>query len=80
MKIPESPPPKNDILMKLIDHEDNSRVLKILTSNIGMTDTKGRYVHWEKLKHLTPPENLSSEEYWFSVKTARQTSIQAIAF
>ncbi len=80
MKIPESPPPKNDILMKLIDHEDNSRVLKILTSNIGMTDTKGRYVHWEKLKHLTPPENLSSEEYWFSVKTARQQAYKPLPF
>ncbi|VAW49948.1 MloA [hydrothermal vent metagenome] len=39
---------------------------------MGLTDIKGRYVHWDKLKYLAPPEGLSSEEYWFSIKTARQ--------
>ncbi len=80
MKIPESPPPQKDLLRKFLHHEDPSRYIKILTSNIGMTDTKGRYVHWEKLKHLTPPEDLSSEEYWYSIKMAREKTYKPLDF
>jgi Fic family protein len=30
-----------------------------------------RYLHWDKLKRLTPPEGLSSEEWWLGIKTGR---------
>lgn len=68
VKIPESPPSFSEIFVKL----DQKKLEQILTSNIGPTDSKGRYLHWEKLKHLAPPEDLSSEEYWFATKMARK--------
>lgn len=38
----------------------------------GVTATpKGQYLHWDKLRHLTPPAGLSSEEWWLGVKLAR---------
>jgi Fic family protein len=39
-------------------------------------DTKGRYLHWDKLRHLTPPEGLSSEHWWFRIKIARNNLYQ----
>jgi Fic family protein len=30
------------------------------------------YVHWDKLRHLDPPGDLTLEEWWFSLKWARQ--------
>src|SRR6478609_4169722 len=30
-----------------------------------------RYIHWDKLRHLEPPEGLNSEEWWFKIKFAR---------
>jgi len=72
MKIPESPPNISDIIEKLINEKDQLKLRNILSSNIGVTDSKGRYIHWEKLKHLSPPEGYTNEEYWFAVKTARQ--------
>jgi len=44
------------MLDNLIKEKDNRKLVQILTSNIGLTDNKGRYLHWEKLKHLPPPE------------------------
>ncbi len=30
-----------------------------------------QYLHWNKLHHLTPPEGLSTEEWWLGLKAAR---------
>lgn len=51
----------------------------MLSHNIGPTDNKGRYLHWEKLKHLSPPEKLSSEEYWAVTKMARQKNFKYLS-
>lgn len=31
----------------------------------------GRYLHWDELRHRTPPPGLSLEEWWLGVKMAR---------
>ena len=31
----------------------------------------GRYLHWDELRHRTPPEGLSLEEWWFRLKMSR---------
>lgn len=38
----------------------------------------GTYRHWDTLRHLTPPNDLSSEEWWFALKTARQHLYQSL--
>ncbi len=30
------------------------------------------YLHWDKLRHLTPPEGLTAEEWWLGIKLCRQ--------
>lgn len=36
------------------------------------TDGAGReYLHWDKLRHLTPPGDLTREEWWLGVKLGR---------
>lgn len=72
MKVPESPQPTSETLDILIKQKDSEKLARILSANIGPTDAKGRYLHWEKLKHLPPPEGFTSEDYWFATKTARQ--------
>jgi Fic family protein len=67
MKIPEKAPDYNKIITKMIDENKTEALLSGLP-----TDDKGRYLHWEKLKHITPPEGLTSEEWWASVKISRQ--------
>lgn len=32
---------------------------------------RGKYLHWDKLRHLTPPAGLSHKEWWFGLKMRR---------
>lgn len=45
------------------------RVLAALTAEVPADD---RYLHWDKLRHLRPPEGLSSQEWWLRIKLARR--------
>ncbi len=36
------------------------------------TDSKGRYLHWDEIRHRKPPKGLSKEQYWLSLKLGRR--------
>ena len=36
------------------------------------TDSRGRYLHWEEVRHRKPPKGLTTEQYWLSLKLARR--------
>lgn len=73
MRIPEIPPSIDQILNENSDKLNSTRLTDIIKLNIGLTDDKGRYLHWEKLKHVKPPGNLNNKEYWLATKLARKT-------
>lgn len=77
MKIPVIPPDFDSIYRFII--ENNIELLYWL-SNRGASpvDDKGRYLHWDKLRHLPPPESMNSESWWFSIKTARRNMYQQL--
>jgi Fic family protein len=35
-------------------------------------DEKGRYLHWDKLRHVTPPTGMTTEEWWLAIKLSRK--------
>jgi Fic family protein len=37
-----------------------------------------KYVHWDKLRHLDPPDGLSSEEWWFRIRFARLAEMRPL--
>jgi Fic family protein len=39
---------------------------------------RDRYLHWDKLRHLTPPEGLSSEQWWLKIKLARSDELRRL--
>lgn len=43
---------------------------------LGPVDHKGRYLHWDKLRHMPVPEGLTSEQWWCGIKLARQKLYQ----
>ncbi len=71
MKMPVSPPCYDAILSSIQADENGSDLLLELIKNTGPVDNKGRYLHWDKLRHLPAPKNLTSEQWWFGIKTAR---------
>jgi Fic family protein len=39
---------------------------------------RDRYLHWDKLRYLPPPERLSSEQWWLRVKLARGDELRSL--
>lgn len=74
MKLPMSPPSAAK-LMSQIGQEGLSRVL---TQSSPLPD--GRYLHWDELRHRMPPGGLSIEEWWLSVRFARNAMLQRLPF
>lgn len=69
MKIP-LPPPDLGELIQDTSTQSPDRFLEILRMGIG-PETNGKYFHWDQLRHRTPPEGLSHEEWWLATKQAR---------
>lgn len=67
MKVPQRPPDIHEEpgLMEL----DTLR--RVIASNVRASQN-GQYRHWDEVRHREPPEGLSSEEWWFAIKLARE--------
>ena len=73
MRIPERPP----TLLELIERPSESgndprRLAEIMTSQIGPAPG-GKYRHWDTLRHVPPPANLTHREWWTAIKLARSS-------
>ncbi len=65
MKLPVPPP----ILGKLFERH-HSEIGRIVALRLR-AEVKGEYEHWDHLRHLTPPQGLSVEQWWMGIKLAR---------
>ena len=71
MQIPLTPPRLDQILLNIETHEFG-RIF-------GVAPTQdGRYLHWDQLRHRTPPEGMTSELWWAGVKHARRGMLKAL--
>jgi Fic family protein len=72
MKIPVTPPDKGAIIQSILDQNYDRELFSRVFFEGSPFDNKGRYLHWDKLRHLPPPKDYSSEQWWVSIKTARE--------
>ncbi|MGH7151165.1 MAG: Fic family protein [Planctomycetota bacterium] len=78
MRVPEKPPPFDQLLVELFSpSRDAARAFDRLLA-IREPAPGGRYVHWDKLRHLAPPEGFSRREWWAGIKLARSTLLREI--
>lgn len=75
VKIPVSGPTYRDLLS---DPDLMSEIRRILTAATG-PEVKGRYHHWDKLRHLDPPAGFTTHEWWLALKFARAQLARPIA-
>ncbi len=84
MKVPELPPSISAFVAEALQSKDPEALANffrlIMASGARPFDEKGRYLHWEKLKHLAPPEGYTPEQHWFAVKAARDKLQQKLPF
>ncbi len=69
MKLPQRPRPTADLLRDVF--ADPKRLAVVVRA---MSDDRlhGRYLHWDDVRRRTPPEGLTLEEWWASLKLARK--------
>ncbi len=74
--MPVTPPDPNELIKKL-SKTDSNRFVHLFSQSIK-PDPNGNYYHWDKLRHIKPPDDLSSEEWWFLIKNARNSISRVI--
>jgi Fic family protein len=52
------------------------RLLKVISR--GVVEQKTEYIHWDKLRHKTPPGDLTREEWWLALKLSRQAILRPL--
>ncbi len=75
MKPPLAPPTIDSLIARSANGDE--RLTAIITAGIRPT-VDGKYRHWETLRQLTPPEGLTSEEWWLGIKLARGNTAHQI--
>jgi Fic family protein len=66
-------PPSYDALVTGLEP---NRLLELVRT--GSHEDGRDYVHWDKVRHLQPPEGLGHEEWWFLIKWSRQSLLRRI--
>ena len=77
MRIPMAPPPLGEILSRISSPDHPERLMEILVLGIGAAPD-GKYRHWDTLRHVAPPTDLTHEEWWAAIKLARMQSRREI--
>lgn len=65
MKLPVAPPSYEELF-------NRSNIRAIVSQRPG-PEVNGKYLHWDQLRHLTPPDGLTAEEWWLGIKLARSS-------
>jgi len=73
--MPQTPPKLDELLPPLL--EQANRFNAIIAAVSGPTH-KGRYLHWDKLRYLRPPEDLTVREWWFAIRFARSRLLKGL--
>lgn len=69
----EKPPDLDEILQDLAESTSDEFAKTILQiSSLSVVAPEGRYRHWDTLRHLSPPDDLTPDQWWFGIKMARR--------
>ena len=67
-------PPDGKTLFKTMTR---NRLAAILEA--GPPASGSGYIHWDKLRHLEPPDGLTREEWWLGIKLARAPALRPLS-
>jgi Fic family protein len=73
MRLPQAPPDIEQVQIAPMSRSDSPLF------GVSPTLPGGRYLPWDELRHRTPPEGLTPEEWWAALRFARRVNWRAIA-
>ncbi len=71
-----APPPAYGELLEELVQRRTQRFANLLA--LGVQEDGREYIHWDKLRQLTPPSGLTHEEWWFVIKWRRDPLLRRI--
>jgi Fic family protein len=78
LHVPVAPPPFEATLQSLVAADSDWFVRMMgVTSEV---DDQGRYLHWDRLRHLLPPGGLTPEQWWVGIKFRRRSLYKTLSF
>jgi hypothetical protein len=75
VRLPLTPPPLEELTGR---PDASARLHRILEAGAFKPTRDGDYLHWDKLRHLEAPDELSTEDWWLGVKLARRAMMRPI--
>ena len=70
-------PPDFDALLQATVARGSAELSRVLGA-FTEVDGQGRYLHWDKLRHLPAPEGFSPEQWWLGIKMARRKNYKPL--
>ena len=74
MRIPQAPPRLNALMSEVKSPE---RMMELF-AKMGEARTQRHYLHWDKLRHYSPPDGVSHREWWMILKLSRTEALKPI--
>ena len=72
MKIPMSPPPEARLLAEM----SRADLPALMTHSAPLVS--GKYLHWDELRHRTPPAALTLEQWWLAIWLSRNPTLKSL--
>jgi Fic family protein len=70
MKMPQRPPNFAELMARFAG---DGSIPKLL-NGIRSPSVEGKYLHWDQIRHRTPPAGCNHEKWWFGLKARREAS------
>jgi len=78
--MPKKPPELLEALSKITENRrDEPQVFPRIFSQ-KIVDESGEYRHWDKMRHIPPPEGITSLEWWVGTRYARKNAAKLTPF
>lgn len=76
---PSVAPPDFDALLQATVARGSAELSRVLGA-FTEVDGQGRYLHWDKLRHLPAPDGFTPEQWWLGIKMARRKNYKPLPF
>jgi len=80
MKIPQKPPNIATMFESYPNLQDNPQRFMEFMNIVSSIESRGEYLHWDKLRFKNRPSGMTLEEYWLAVKMNRNSSRKPLPF
>jgi len=70
MKVPQKPPPDDELLREL-GEAGPDKLAEVFRSDLGKQQPEGSYIHWDELRRRPAPQGFTHRQWWLAIKISR---------